>query len=269
LAVVVRSWNVFHGNTVPLRRGDALERMVRLVSDDRPHVVCLQEVPVWALDHLAEWSGMAALGDVAQQPSVGPVPTTARVGRALTSLHHGLFRSAFTGQANAVLLGPDVRVLDRRVLTLNARDFRTAQSRWLGLSTFARLAWAKERRIAQVLRLVLPDGRTLLLGHLHATFYRPDERLPDAEVLRAAVFTDAAAEPGDICVLAGDFNLRAERSASLAELRAWGFSLPGPGVDHVLVRGGEPSPLEVWAAERRTVDGLVLSDHAPVEVAIR
>jgi endonuclease/exonuclease/phosphatase family metal-dependent hydrolase len=267
--VLVRSWNVFHGNTVPPGRRDALERMVRLVSDDRPDVVCLQEVPVWALDHLAEWSGMAALGDVARQPSVGPVPSTAGVGRALTSLHHGRLRSAFSGQANAVLLGPDVRVLERRVLTLNAHDFRAAQSRWLELPVLARLAWAKERRVAQVLRLALPDGRTLLLAHTHATFYRADERLPDAELLRAAVFADAAAEPGDVCVLAGDFNVRGERSATLAELRAWGFSLPGPGVDHVLVRGGEPAPLDVWPAERRAVDGLLLSDHAPVEVEIR
>lgn len=130
--------------------------MVRLVSADSPDVVCLQEVPVWALLRLAEWSGMAALGDVAQQPSVGPVPATAGLGRA----------------------------------------------------------------------------RMLLLGHLHATFYRPDERLPDAELLRAAVFADGHAEPGD-------------------------------------VRGGEPSPLEVWPAERRAVDGVLLSDHAPVEVEIR
>jgi endonuclease/exonuclease/phosphatase family metal-dependent hydrolase len=83
------------------------------------------------------------------------------------------------------------------------------------------------------------------------------------------VYADAAAEPRDVAVLAGDFNLRAGRSATLAELRAWGFSHPGPGIDHVLVRGGEPAPLEVWPNERRTRDGVLLSDHAPVEVQVR
>ena len=65
------------------------------------------------------------------------------------------------------------------------------------------------------------------------------------------------------CILAGDFNLREEH---LRELPGW--SARGPGIDHVLVRGLSASALSVWPLERRTHNGAVLSDHAPVEVTI-
>jgi len=66
--------------------------MVRLASADRPAVLCLQEVPVWALALLDDWSGMPAVGVVAQRPSLGPFPSTPELGRVLTDLHHGLMR---------------------------------------------------------------------------------------------------------------------------------------------------------------------------------
>lgn len=265
---LIRSWNLFHGNSVPPERDNELAGMVRLAVADRPDVLCLQELPVWALERLAGWTGMTHVGDVAQPPRIGPLPSSARVGQALTSLHPGLLRSAFSGQANAVLLGPGLRLLRRALVVLNDAPFRHAQARRLRLPLLARLAWAAERRIAQVVRCALPDGRMLTVANLHATYYRPDERLADAELLRAAVFADAAAEPGDICVVAGDLNARAGRSRTLEELQAWGFSPPGPGIDHVLVRGADAGAVEAWPRERRLLAGRVLSDHAPVEVRL-
>jgi endonuclease/exonuclease/phosphatase family metal-dependent hydrolase len=47
--VLVRSWNLFHGNTLPPQRRGFLDEMVRLASADDPDVVCFQEVPAWAL----------------------------------------------------------------------------------------------------------------------------------------------------------------------------------------------------------------------------
>jgi endonuclease/exonuclease/phosphatase family metal-dependent hydrolase len=244
--------------------------MVGLVSADEPDVVCLQEVPVWALGRLDDWSGMVALGDVAATPRLGPFPSSAEVGRAITGLNHGLLRSAFTGQANAILVGPRLRVLERRAIVLNPRGFRRRQARWLGLGPLARLAWAKERRICQAVRLAHSEHGALLVANLHATSYRPDDRLADAELLRAAVFADALARPGETCVIAGDFNVRASRSWTLAELtgRDWGFSGSGPGIDHILVRGAKATPSEPWSDRRRRRDGLLLSDHAPVEARV-
>lgn len=270
MALLVRSWNLFHGNTVPPRREARLAEMVRLASADGPDVLCLQEVPVWAVGRLEDWSGMQALADVAAPPRIGPLPSTAALCRTLTAAHPGLLRSLFAGQANAVLVSPRLRALDRRALVLNSRSFRNAQARWLRLPLVTRLAWAKERRVCQAVRVGLPDATTVLVANLHATSYRPDERLSDAELLRAAVFADALARPTEPCVLAGDFNVYASRSWTLAELVEpdWGFSAPGPGIDHVLVRGAPSGPVETWSDERRRRDGLLLSDHAPVEVRV-
>ena len=269
MAVIVRSWNLFHGNVVPVERRTHIERMVRVAAADRPDVLCLQEVPVWALARLGEWSGMAAVGEVAQPPRFGPFPITAAAGKALTQIDYGLFRSAFSGQATAILLGERTRVLSRSTLVLNDRAFRRAQAVQLDLPPLARLAWAKERRTAQVLRVALPDGRTAVLANLHASSYRPDDRLADAELLRAAVYATAEADTDELIVIAGDFNVTAARSATFEELRGWGFDGGGPWIDHVVVRNGEPGPVEAWRDTRRRVGRALLSDHAPVEVTIR
>ena len=244
--------------------------MVRLATADRPDVLCLQELPGWVSGELADWSGMRAYTDVAQVPRAGPLPIPVELGRGITSLHHGVFRSAFAGQANGILLTADAEVLGRDRLILNSRDFRGAQSRWLSLPLVARLAWAKERRIVQVVRARFPDGPTLVVANLHATGYTPDQRLADAELLRAATFADGLAQPGDVVVLAGDFNVPAARSATQAELTSeeWGFSEPAEGIDQILVRGASVEGVTRWPADRRRVDGRVLSDHTPVEARV-
>ncbi len=267
--MLVRTWNLFHGNTKPPQRHAFLEEMVQLAVADAPDIVCLQEVPAWALPRLDDWSSYAAIGDVAARPAIGPLPSTAEVGRILTAIDHGLFRSAFSGQANAILVSPRLRVLERRALVLNPRSFRAAQARWLGLSTIARLAWRKERRVCQAVRVVAGDGRTVLVANLHATSYPPDERLADAELLRAATWLDALVRRGEPIVFAGDFNVTFERSRTLLDLtEEWGFSRPGTGIDHVLVRGAIIDGPRRWPLERRRRDDRLLSDHAPVEAIV-
>ena len=242
---------------------------MRLASADGPDVLCLQEVPVWALERLGDWSGMTVYGEVAAPPRVGPLPSSAELGRRLTDLDHGLLRSAFSGQANAILVASRLRAPDRASVVLNSGPFRRAQARWLRLDLVSRLAWAKERRVCQALRLELPDGRTTLLANLHATGL-PDDRLPDAELFRAASFADGLARPGELCVVAGDFNVRRARSRTLAALAGpeWRFSEPREGLDQVLVRGAEVEAAERWPVGRRRLDGRILSDHAPVEARI-
>jgi endonuclease/exonuclease/phosphatase family metal-dependent hydrolase len=268
--LLVRTWNVYHGNAKPPERWAFLEETVRLAAADRPDVLCLQEVPVWALPRLADWSEMTAVGAVAARPTIGPLPSTAELGRRLTSLNYGWLRSAFSGQANAVLVAEPLRILDSHTIVLNPRRFRHAQARWLGLDLVARLAWAKERRVCQGVRVGAAGGATTLVGNLHATSYPADRRLADAEVLRAAWFVDALAAPQEPVVLCGDFNVEGERSRTLRDLAGpeWGFSAAGKGIDHVLVRGADAGPPERWPPERRRLEGRLLSDHAPVEVRI-
>jgi endonuclease/exonuclease/phosphatase family metal-dependent hydrolase len=52
----------------------------------------------------------------------------------------------------------------------------------------------------------------------------------------------------------------------MQDLGEWGYSAPGPGIDHVLVRGLPADEPLTWPEERRRVDGRLVSDHAPVEV---
>lgn len=267
--MLVRTWNLFHGNALPPEADDYLEEAVRIASADAPDVLCLQEVPAWALERLGEWSGMTVYGEVAAPPRLGPIPSTAEIGRRLTSLNHGFFRSAFSGQANAILLGPALAGLGTYTVELNSRRFREAQARVLDVDFVTRLAWARERRVCQAVRARRADGHVFLVANLHATGL-PDDRLPDAEVLRAASFADGLARPGEVCVLAGDFNIWPARSRTLADLSgpAWGFSEAGPKLDQVLVRGARAGKIKVWPVERRYFNGRLLSDHAPVELEI-
>jgi len=250
---------------VPPERRDFLEQMVRLAVADGPDVVCLQEVPVWALARLEGWSGMTAVGAVAAPPRLGPLRWPAELGHAVTELNHGLLRSAVTGQANAILVAPRHRVLDAETAVLNPRGFRRAQARWLGLDVVARLVWAKERRVCQAVRVAFADGPTALVGNLHATGYAGDERIADAEVRRAAAFVEGLAGPDEPIVLCGDLNIVPARSRTLHDLVVEGFSEPAPGIDQVMARGLPVSRPEPWPEERRRLDGRLLSDHAPVE----
>lgn len=108
--MLVRTWNLFHGKPSPPGRRAFLPQMVELVTRDRPDVVCLQELPVWALPHLERWSGMHASGAVARRPSL---PFGAR---SVTALNHGLLRSVFTGEAEAILTRDPARALGEYVV---------------------------------------------------------------------------------------------------------------------------------------------------------
>jgi len=234
--LLVRTWNLFHGNAVPPGRRAFLGQMARLVTEDGPDVVCLQEVPVWALARLGEWSGMAAVGSVAARPRLG----SARLGGAITSLHPGLLRSALTGQANAILVARRLRVGEQRTFVVSRRG-------------------EGERRVCHAVRL----AEIGLVANFHVTEAHADEQL-----LRAAAFADALALPEEPVLLCGDANILPGAGSTYAELANWGFSAPVEGVDQILVRGLPVTPASVWPEERRRVGGRLLSDHAPVEARV-
>ena len=258
--MIVRTWNLFHGNTVPPGRRRYVEEMIRLVTHDGPDVVCLQEVPPWAFGPIGEWSGMQVYGEIAARPTIGPIPSTVGLGRAITDLNPGLLRSGFEGQANAILVAPGLRILSRHVLTLNPLQFRLREGRRLALPVVSLLAWGKERRQCQAVRL---EGG-LVVANLHATKAR-NPRIPDAEIVRAADWATRLA--GDApAILAGDFNVDTARSVTIEQLD--GYTKAGPGIDHVVARGASTGPYDRWTPERRRLGKLALSDHAPVEVEV-
>src|SRR3990172_4313653 len=76
MALLIRSWNVSHGNADPPRRRGYLRAMVELARADEPDVLCLQEVPVWAVPRLATWSEMHVEAAVARPPLLLGAPST-------------------------------------------------------------------------------------------------------------------------------------------------------------------------------------------------
>jgi endonuclease/exonuclease/phosphatase family metal-dependent hydrolase len=110
VALLVRTWNLFHGNAVPPERRAFLREMIELVTRDHPDVVCLQEVPVWALGRLESWSGMQSVGAVAAPPLL----RSAELGRWITEANHGLLRSAVTGEALAILVAAEHGVVEEQ-----------------------------------------------------------------------------------------------------------------------------------------------------------
>lgn len=239
----MRTWNLFHGRTVPEGRGLELERMVRLVTEDGPALVGLQEVPVWALGRLEEWSGMRAFWAVAMPALGGPFA------RRLTELHPRRLRSALVGQANALLLGAGLEPGGAQsVIRLNPVDLR--RSRRLGVRE--RLEWAWNRRVCQLLP-ARTGGEDLLAVNLHAS--KP-QHLAQVELARLAELL-----PDGPAVVLGDFNTR---ETGLPE-----FSPPIAGVNQILIRGLEvESEPRAWPEERRRAGSVLLSDHAPVEAAL-
>ena len=106
---------------------------------------------------------MHAFGAVAARPLLG----SAEIGRLITELHHGLFRSAVAGQANAILVRRgELRPLRKDSIVLNPPSFRRAQARALGLDRRIQLAWAKERRVCHAVRVSVGE-RFLTVANLH------------------------------------------------------------------------------------------------------
>ena len=165
--MLVRTWNLFHGNSKPPQRRAFLRAMVQLVTQDEPDVVCLQEIPVWAVRLLEHWSGMQRVSALARRPRIP-------FGRWPTELHHGLLRSALTGEADAILAARRFRLSDERSAVVSDTGLR---------------------RIVHGVRL---DGG-IFVANAHIT-------AEHAQLLRVAEFV--ADEPR--VILAGDFNLRGE-----------------------------------------------------------
>jgi endonuclease/exonuclease/phosphatase family metal-dependent hydrolase len=241
MRLLVRTWNVFHGNADPPRRTGFLRRMVELACGDDPDVVCLQEVPVWAVRRLDDWSRMRCFGAVARRPR-SPGPT----GGWMTRAHLGVLRSAFAGQANAILVS------------------RRHDARDLGHEQISEAP--RERRVVHAVRIEVRGDvssdrdTTLVVGNLHASNEFRDSAVPRAEALRGVAFLERLARPGEAVVLAGDFNV--------VDPLLEGYSAPGEGIDDVLVRRARAVEVAIWPRERRIVGGVVLSDHAPVDCLV-
>ena len=216
---------MFDGNTVPPTRRGYLREMIELATEDRPAIVCLQEMPVWALPQLAGWSGMEATG-------------SSRVGRDC-------------GGARGGDHAPPQRALSVAARRAGERDPRRPFARQHGSRRGADQRGGKRAARRDAVRV----DEIGVIGNLHTSNAAPAVVLPELE--RARAFIDALADPGKARILAGDFNV--------AQPAPVGYGPGGPGIDHILVADAVADATTAWPRERRIVAGRILSDHAPVD----
>jgi endonuclease/exonuclease/phosphatase family metal-dependent hydrolase len=269
--VIVRTWNLFHGNTVPPGRRAHLQQMVELITADRPDIVLLQEIPGWALPHVGTWAKMRSSAARAKRPKLGFCPIPAALGRGLTAPHHGVVRSGFAGQGNAILFPSEAKLREEKTITLNTNVFTEERGKQLGLTPKQMVAWERERRVCQLVSYELPNRLRFLVANLHAS-HIPDLRLADAELRRAVNFVIRASELEETLIVGGDFNIKPDVSTTVQELinapieSRWRQA--GTGIDQFLLRRAIATRVEVWPDERRELKGRLLSDHAPVEIEV-
>ena len=168
--MLVRTWNLFHGNTHPPQRRAFLREMVQLITADAPDVVCLQEVPLWAMSFLEQWSGMRNVGAVARRPRIP-------LGRWPTELHHGLLRSALTGEGSAILAARRYRLSDARTAVVSTTGLRRIVHgvRLDGGIYVANLhITADHEQLRRVEEFLVDEPRVILAGDLNL----PGEGLP-------------------------------------------------------------------------------------------
>lgn len=229
MRLLVRSWNVFHGRTVPERRRCRLPEAIELVCSGSPDVVCLQEVPLWALGRLEDWSGRTARWVATKHALAGPASAL------LQRLDARIARSPVTGQANAILVS--------RALPITA-----AGSRILNPGA------PSERRACQLLR-IRADERELLVANVHLSTARSD-------ALRELAIVEELVAGEERVVVCGDLNL------ARAGLDGFSPPIAGIDQILVrgLEVGRGPA---AWPPARRRVGSrALLSDHAPVETEI-
>ena len=162
MPVVVRTWNLFHGNADPPERRAFLREMVELVTADDPGIVCLQEVPLWALPHLEEWSGMRAVTAVGARPRLG----SARLGGWITELNHGRLRSALTGEGVAILVARGRALEPLRPLDVGPRrSLARARVDGILVGCFHVTGGAvADEQLRRVVELVAEEPRVVLAG---------------------------------------------------------------------------------------------------------
>jgi endonuclease/exonuclease/phosphatase family metal-dependent hydrolase len=270
--MLVRSWNLSHGNTSPPGRRRYLREMIELVTADRPGIVCLQEVPAWALDDVGRWAGMKSDSVRTRRPKLGFLPVPGFLGKWLTGGHSGLFRSALAGQGNVILVPKNAKIRERKRITLNTNVFCEAEAEKLGLDAKAARRWEKQRRVCHLVKIELANRRRLLVANLQTSAFS-DVRLADAELRRAVHFVDRAAETEEIVLVAGDFGLTSEQSETLGELTTRDYDTyagvgASPRSDHALVREARAADARVWGDEERTFDGNVLAAQPPLELQL-
>ena len=261
LTLQVRTWNIAHGRDMPGGPGHGharrkhLGEMTRLMTEQQPDLILLQEVPVWAGELLREQTGMGVTMAAAYGAHVPflHVPLPLAAGSWLGQAMPDLIRTQFEGQANAILYGPELLLVSARRVQINHRR------RMRGEPRIAQLARLRHRRL----------GREFVVANVHADTGHNHQQLE-----RAGYVLERFAR-GAPMLLGGDLNATLGSAALRALVaRGWVEDSAEVGIDHLLVRGfGVEWAATPWLPGRRDLADnggrpLRLSDYDPVDAVI-
>jgi endonuclease/exonuclease/phosphatase family metal-dependent hydrolase len=271
-ALVVLSWNLFHGRDAPpgMAHRNARSLLVRATIHNDSHVqvnrslfdefagvlsgadwnVCmLQECPPRWAEGLADECQAGVYCALTSRNWFAPL-------RRVVAERNPDLMGSWEGGSNLTLARPPWQIVEGASVLLNPLRERRL----------------RERRRLALVRLV-HDSREVCIGNLHLSAGVSDHAAREA---RRAAETALEWARGAPLVLGGDFNVRGSHAifADLCKLTELCGATNPHGIDHILSRGLDTvSPPVSWAPERRELDVLAglehrrlrLSDHAPVE----
>ena len=271
-ALLVLSWNLFHGRDAPpdMAHRTARSLLLRATIHNDSHVqvnrslfeefasvlagadwnVCMvQECPPHWAERLADECQAGVYRALTSRNWLAPL-------RRRVAQRNPDLMGSWEGGANLILARPPWQVVEGASVLLN--PFRERRLR--------------ERRRLALVRLVY-DSREVCVGNVHLTAGAPDAAAREAHRAAETALEWARGAP---LVLGGDFNVRGTHPifGDLCSLVGLCGAANPHGIDHILSRGLDTvSPPLSWAPERRELDVLAglerrrlrLSDHAPVE----
>ena len=224
--------------------------MIALATADEPDVLCLQEVPAWALDRFT-------VGDVAALPHRRAVADPGGGGSSADRTRiTALFAPPSPGRETPSHVGPRLRVLAARGRDPEPAPLRAAAADELGLDLVdaARVGQGAAHRAGSRGCCTTTDARSW--SQTCTARARRTSGCPHAELLRAATFAARPGGAGRRRRARGRLQPpRLEPTPPGADRRRLGLLAAGPGIDHVLVRGAPASEPCIWQTERRVQDG--------------
>ena len=240
--MIVRTWNVFHGNTMPPGRKAYLREMVELITADRPDDrAAFRRSPPGRSRMSAAWANMQGSWARAKRPKLGPFPIPASLGRGADRSSPRCRPVSVRGPGKRDPLpegGEGARgEVDHAEHECLHRGAREAQ---FGLTPKQMVAWEKERRVLPP-RPVRASRPLALPGRQPPRDAPPDLRLADAEIRRAVNFVIRCSELEETLIVGGDFNITARgEHRPIQELvnapRESRWHQAGTGIDQFLLR---------------------------------
>ena len=271
-ALVVLSWNLFHGRDAPpgMAHRNARSLLLRATVHNDSHVqvnrslfdefagvlsgaewnVCmLQECPPRWAERLADECQAGVYCALTSRNWFAPL-------RRVVAERNPDLMGSWEGGSNLTLARPPWQIVEGASVLLNPLRERRL----------------RERRRLALVRLVY-DSREVCIGNLHLSAAASDHAAREA---RRAAETALEWARGAPLVLGGDFNVRGSHAifGDLCSLTGLCGATNPHGIDHIVCRGLDTlSPPVSWGPERRELDVLAglehrrlrLSDHAPVE----